>query len=363
MSRNRSSYILIGILFSTALFSYSCTDEELEDERMVVLRITSPKKDAQYQIGQSIALSVDIKEDYPKAQLQVFLNDSLIQEVKGVQKSMSFSFESSTWNLGFNDIKLILNGVEDKPITESKNVILFAKNAPNILLPEVVQTLNHKNDHYTQGLEFNNGSLYEGTGQYGESILAEINLTNGNPIRLLTLEKTFFGEGITILNDEIYQITWTNGTCFVYDLATFKLKRQMSYSGEGWGLANDGKHIIMSDGSSKIVFRDPKTFEIIRAIYAFSNTQEYRALNELEYVDGYIFANVYQQDYIAKINAKSGEVVALIDCEELKKIGRGNGDVLNGIAFNKKNGLFYLTGKNWDKIFAVQLVEKLLAQN
>ena len=355
-------YLSAGLVLAITIgFGFlSCNgDDDDDDDRLAILRIDGPKKDAQFISGQEINLILDIKADYPDASLSILVNDSLLLEHKGAKKNMEFKLDTRTWKLGFNTIKVNLSGVENEVISENKRVVIFSSTTPKILVPQIVETLSHKGDHYTQGLEFFEGRLFEGTGQFGESILAEINVSNGAPLRVLDLDESYFGEGITILNNEIYQLTWMNGVCFVYDLNTFALKRQQSYSGEGWGLANDGTHLIMSDGSSKIVFRDPRTFDIKRSIQVFSDKQEYRALNELEFVGGFIYANVYQQDYIVKINPKNGEVVALIDCAELLDLGRGSkGDVLNGIAFNKKNGLFYLTGKLWTKIFAVRLVEK-----
>jgi glutamine cyclotransferase len=359
MAKIRWTILLLAVLVSGTLGLVSCNGSgDNEDERIVVLRITSPGKDAQYISGQEVVLNLDIKDDFPTATLEIYLNDSLLISQKGAEKMMEFKFDSRDWHLGFNTIKVNLTGATEALISENRRVVIFSNSTPKIWVPKIIETLAHKTDHYTQGLEFFEGRLFEGTGQFGESKLMEINLANGAPKRIVELDKTYFGEGITILNNEIYQLTWMNGICFVYDINSFEIKRQFTYSGEGWGLANDGTHLIMSDGSSKIVFRDPKTFDIVRSIHVFSDKQEYRALNELEYVDGFIYANVYQQNVILKINPKNGEVVALIDCEELFRLGRGNGDVLNGIAFNKKNGLFYLTGKNWPKMFAVQLVEK-----
>lgn len=353
------SIALVLALFGVLGFLSCNGDGDDDDDRLAILRIDGPKKDAQFISGQEITLTLDIKKEYPNAELSILVNDSLLLKQMGAQKNMEFKLATQDWKLGFNTIKVTLSGIENELIRETKRVVVFSSSTPKILVPRIVETLAHKGDHYTQGLEFYEGRLFEGTGQFGESILAEINLKNSAPLRILELDKAYFGEGITILNNEIYQLTWMNGICFVYDINTFELKRQLTYSGEGWGLANDGMHLIMSDGSSKIVFRDPRTFDIKRSIQVFSDKQEYRALNELEYVDGFIYANVYQQDYIVKINPKNGEVIALIDCAELFDLGRGsNGDVLNGIAYNSKNGFFYLTGKNWIKMFVVSLVEK-----
>lgn len=323
------------------------------DTRIVVLKVLSPNKDAQQIEGQAVEVSLDIKENNPDATLAIFVNGLEVLKKKGVTTNETFSISPDNIKLGFNEIEISLDGFDGKKHSDKRKIIVFANTTPDIFIPEIQQTFPHNPKHYTQGYEFSNGRLYEGTGQLGQSMLAEINLKTGDAIRKVENESNIFGEGITILNDEVFQLTWQSKICYVYDLKDFSTKRLFSYDGEGWGLANDGEVLYMSNGSSSITVRDPKTFDIIRGFDVFSNRQEYRALNELEFVDGYLFANVYTQNYIIKIDPKDGRVVGIIDCDELVKIGKGKGEVLNGIAYQNKK--FYITGKYWDKVFEVVL--------
>jgi len=327
--------------------------DDTSETRMVVLKVLSPQKNAQFIEGQDASVKLDIKGDNLEATLMVLLNGQVLLEQKGVKASETITIFSEKMQLGYNDIEIVLEGFDDKKHSDKRQIIVFANTAPDIFIPEIQRSLPHNPKHYTQGYEFSSGRLYEGTGQLGQSMVAEIELNTGAALRKVENESNVFGEGITILNGEIYQLTWQSRVCYVYDLNGFSKKRQYTYDGEGWGIANDGEVLYMSNGSSKITVRNPKTFEIIRTFDVFSNRQEYRALNELEFVDGFLYANVYQQNYILKIDPKDGRVVGLIDCEELVQLGRGKGEVLNGIAYNAQNKRFYITGKYWDKVFEV----------
>lgn len=349
---------LCFLAFSLLTF-LKCSDssDDLES-RMVVLKISSPNKDAQYIEGQDVTVNLDIKENNPEAQLKIILNGVDFFFKKGVATTESITIPADKIKLGYNDIEIHLDGFEGEKHTEKRRIIVFANTTPEIYIPEIQVRFPHNPKHYTQGYEFFNGSLYEGTGQLSQSMLAEINLKSGESIRKIENESNIFGEGITILNNEVFQLTWQNKVCYVYNLEDFSKTRQYTYDGEGWGLANDGKVIYMSNGSSTIYVRDPKTFDVIRTFDVFSNRQEYRALNELEFVDGFLYANVYTQNYIVKIDPKDGRVVGIIDCEDLVTEGQGSGEVLNGIAYNHKNQRFYITGKYWEKVFEVILKTK-----
>jgi glutamine cyclotransferase len=195
--------------------------------------------------------------------------------------------------------------------------------------------------------------LYESTGNFGQSIIAKVDLSTGNHLQKVALENQYFGEGITLLNGEVYQITWQQNKCFVYKQADLTLVKEYSYNGEGWGLCNNGKQIIMSDGTEKLVFRNPSTFAIERTIQVYNNIGPVTQLNELEYQDGKIYANVWRTNTIVVIDEITGKVLAEIDANEIEKAGKGGGDVLNGIAFNSDKNLWYLAGKNWPKLFEV----------
>lgn len=221
----------------------------------------------------------------------------------------------------------------------------------------VVNTYPHDPQAFTQGLEYYNGYLYESTGLEGQSTLRKVELRTGRVLQRHRLPSEIFAEGITRFGDRIYQLTWRNGICFVYDRDTFRADTEFRYSGEGWGLTNDGTSLIMSDGSDTLVFRDPSNFAEVRRLQVRADGMPVRDLNELEYIEGEIWANVWQTDLIARISPKTGEVVAWVDLSGLlPEADRKNADVLNGIAYDKQNKRIFVTGKLWNKLFEIELI-------
>ena len=222
---------------------------------------------------------------------------------------------------------------------------------------EVLNSYQHDPEAFTQGLEIYDNYLFEGTGLYGRSSLRKVELESGRVLKKISLDKKYFGEGITILNDKIYQLSWQENTAFVYDL-DFNLIKSFTYQGEGWGLANDGQNLIMSNGSQYIYFRDPESFEIIRKIEIKNTEQKIENINELEYHAGFIYSNIWQTDYIIKINAESGKVESYLNLEGILKTDyQGKIDVLNGIAYDPEDSSFLVTGKLWPKIYRIKIIE------
>src|SRR5262249_33043483 len=219
----------------------------------------------------------------------------------------------------------------------------------------VIKTYPHDNSAFTQGLEYRDGFLYEGTGLPGRSSVRKVDLATGRVVQKYDVPQPFFGEGITVLNGQIFEITYTTQTGFVYDKASFDRgpKTNFSYPGEGWGLTNDGKQIYMSDGSSQIRVWDPATLKEVRRITVKDGTQSIAELNELEFVRDEIFANVWHQDRIARISPTDGRVLGWIDLTDiLPKAERTNPEaVLNGIAYDAAGDRLFVTGKLWPKIF------------
>ena len=222
---------------------------------------------------------------------------------------------------------------------------------------EVIGSYPHDASAYTQGLFFDNGILYESSGQYGESSLRRVDLNTGSTLLRVDPGSAVFAEGSVSMDGLVYLLSWREQTCFVYDIETFNLLSSFSYYGEGWGLTTDGKSLIMSDGSSTLVYRDPMTFVERRRVTVTFDGKPVPYLNELEYIDGKIWANVYGLDYIIIIDGESGVVEGRIDCRDLlEKRYRGKGeDVLNGIAYNPVDGSVYLTGKYWPRMYKVRL--------
>ena len=225
---------------------------------------------------------------------------------------------------------------------------------------KVIRTFPHDPRAFTQGLVFHNGFLYEGTGLKGRSSLRKVRLETGEVVQEVDLAPEFFGEGITILKNEIVQLTWQSQIGFVYNLSDFHLLRQFSYSGEGWGLTTDGHEIFMSNGTSEIRVLDPSTLTEKRHLTVHDGTNRIDELNELEFVDGELFANIWQTDRIARISPRTGEVVGWIDLKGLlSPVYRlESGAVLNGIAYDSERKRLFVTGKLWPKLFEIQLVPK-----
>ena len=223
---------------------------------------------------------------------------------------------------------------------------------------EVVTSYPHDPDSFTQGLEFEKGQLYEGTGQYAESRLLQVDLATGKILREHKLDVEFFGEGITILGDRVYQLTWQNKKGFVYDLATFKELRDFTYKMEGWGLTNDGKELIMSDGSSWLYFLDPETLKVTRQIEVVDRGRPIKNLNELEWVGGSVLANIWMTNELVQIDPGSGKVISQVDLTGLLPAAEhtDHTDVLNGIAWDEAAAKLYVTGKYWPKLYEIKLV-------
>jgi len=223
---------------------------------------------------------------------------------------------------------------------------------------EIVNVFPHDPAAFTQGLLFDEGILYEGTGLYGRSTLRRVTLESGEVQRLTALPESFFGEGITIVGERIYQLTWREQTGFIYNKETFEVVQQFTYPTEGWGLTFDGERLIMSDGSARLYFLDPETLTEIGTVDVTDTTGPVTQLNELEYIHGEVFANIWQTDRIARIDPATGKVVGWLDLTGL--LGPADRttatDVLNGIAYLPEGDRLFVTGKLWPKLFEIRLV-------
>lgn len=225
---------------------------------------------------------------------------------------------------------------------------------PPVQAIEVVAQYPHDTGAFTQGLIFVDGELYESTGHYGESRLRRLNVETGEVLQEVPLHRRYFGEGIAAVGDEIYLLTWKEGTAFVFDKNTLEEKRRISYEGEGWGLAYDGHHLIQSDGTDRLQFRDPASFEVVRTLNVTDGGRPLHYLNELEYIDGQIYANVWYSDHIACIDPQSGRVTRWLDLSQLKPPLADREAVLNGTAYDKATGRIFVTGKMWPHLYEIK---------
>lgn len=240
---------------------------------------------------------------------------------------------------------------------QDETVVVDSKNA-SFFSYEVINIYPHERSSFTQGLSFKDGFLYEGTGLNGKSSLCKVELETGNILQIHRLSAKLFGEGIAILGDKIIQLTWMSNEGFVYNRKDFKLLREFTYPTEGWGITYDGESLIVSDGTSTLHFLNPETFEEIRQIEVFDNNGPVSKLNELEYVKGKIFANVWQTDFIAIISPGTGRVDGWVNLQGLltAKDRSIAVDVLNGIAYDSRNDRLFVTGKLWPKLFEIELI-------
>ncbi len=234
------------------------------------------------------------------------------------------------------------------------------KSAPEQLGYQVVSTRPHDPSAYTQGLQLTAGRLFESTGMYGESTLREIEPGSGKILRKRSLAKTVFGEGLTILGGEMFVLTWKENIAYVFEPDTFKPIRSHTYQGEGWGLTHDGKLLILSNGSSNLQFLNPKDFTVVKTLAVKDGKSPLTHINELEWIDGQIFANIYQTDRIARISPADGQVTGWLDLAGLKKqLTKPNrADVLNGIAHDPATGHLLVTGKYWPQMFEIRVSKK-----
>ena len=241
-----------------------------------------------------------------------------------------------------------------------QKVVVVNGSTPKLYTYELLNTYPHDITSYTQGLEFYKGVLYESTGQYGESKLRALDYKNDAILKNVNLSRSYFGEGLTVLNDKIYQLTWKEGRGLIYDVNTFEKLGSFNYgqSKEGWGLCNDGQQLYKTDGSENIWILNAETLEEERFVQAYTNKGRLINLNELEWVEGKIYANRYQKNGVAIINPINGAIEAVLDFKDLKnKVTNHPGlDVLNGMAYNPDTKTLFVTGKRWDKLFEVRII-------
>ena len=351
------NYLVLLILAS---FFTSCGENGAEKTSDFSLNFST--EEPEFQLGESMEVNLQNKKNR--------VIDSVVyhfqqERIGKTSKNDIFEYNFRNNKLGRWDLtaKIFSEGEQEEI---SQPITLYNDAPPVTYTYRIVETYPHAPDAYTQGLEFHNDTLYESTGQYGESSLRKVDLETGKVIKSVELEDDFFAEGVTVLNDKVYQLTWRAGEGFIYDAATLEKIGNFAYnqSKEGWGLANDGEKLYKSDGTEKIWILNPETLAEENYIQTVTHRTISTQLNELEWINGKIYANTYQKDGVAIINPKNGAIEGLINFKGLRENLTNTedldpvNDVLNGIAYNPNTKKIYVTGKNWDKLFEVEIVEK-----
>jgi len=352
----KSLFPVFSILCLLIIF-FSCSNKP-KRSRKPVSSITILPKAKNYIYGH--AISVNVKTKIKNGEIDTinfYYNDSIIRQTD----QLDFTIKELKINsLGKNSLRVTASkkdGVKNSRII-SFNVI--SDTEPQKLQYSVINDYPHNKEFYTQGLEFHNNYLYEGTGEKGASGIFKINLSTGKILMQHLIDKQYFGEGITILNDKIYQLTYRSQKGFIYDLDDFSLIDSFQYrSKEGWGLTNDGHNLIMSNGTNELIWIDTSDFSEVKKIHVANNKGIINYINELEYIDKKIYANVYTTDLIIIIDPATGKVLSEINMEGIINMYKNSSDTidyLNGIAYDAKKEKLLVTGKWWPRLFEIEVM-------
>ena len=314
------------------------------------LKLDSPKS---IQINKSLSVQVKEKKGNPIDSVQYFINGLTIDNHEAV--------DITNFKLGKQALSAVIyfDGQRKKL---NKTIYFLNDEAPKVFSYEVVNEYPHDDQAFTQGFVYHDGYFYESTGQNGKSSLRKVDIESGRILQKIDLDKQYFGEGMTIKDGKIFQLTWRKKVGFIYDLETFELERTFDYgeSKEGWGLTHNDQFLVKTDGSERMWLLDPETLKEVSYIETYTNKRKAEKLNELEYVNGKIYANIWQQNAILIVAPSNGAIEGIVSLKGLQaRAGQtGEDNVLNGIAYDKENDRLYVTGKNWNKVFEINLVEK-----
>jgi glutaminyl-peptide cyclotransferase len=341
-------------IISLVIISVSCK-EEIQLANSVFTLKKDGLKPKSFN-NDTIRLEVQNQENKEIDSIIYYANELQIGKVL---HNKAFDFELKNQGFGYLNLKATVY-YDGKSSDAIDRVEVVSEISPKLLKYKIINTFNHDVNSFTEGLEFYNDTLYESTGLKGKSYCRKYDYKTGKIYQQTDLEAQYFGEGITIINNKLFFLTWQDQKGFIYNPNTLKLEKSFDYDRkiEGWGMTNDGKYIYHTDKTEKIWKMDPDTQKLISYMNVYSGQSKIPAINELEWVDGKIYANVWQKDAIAVINANNGAVDGILDMSGLRlKTTAKETDFLNGIAYNTKTKTFFVTGKNWNKLFEITIME------
>ncbi len=345
---NILSIILLGILIA------SCGSSQ--NDKLSYFSFNTSSFKEQYQPNESISLEIVNNEKKEVDSIIYYVNDVKVATKKGLEK---VSFDLKDRKLGYQNLKALVY-FEGENVETIARVELMSNIEPKLLSYKIVNVFPHDTLSFTEGLEFYRDTLFESIGQYNKSKLLKTNYKTGAIYKSVDLEGNYFGEGITIINNQIIQLTYKELTGFVYNADTWKVEKTFTFDKqvEGWGLTNDGTFLYQSDGTEKIWKMDPKTLKMIDYMNVYTNTSKIKSVNELEWINGKIYCNIWQKDAIAIVNPDNGAVEAILNLSDLRnQVKNSEAEVLNGIAYNPKTKTIFVTGKYWSKMFEIKVTE------
>ena len=360
------SVVLIGVSALTMLSACAGSDSSRSGDSTVITKAVTPSTQPtwfaeiapvygdRFVQGDRVAIGYTLSQDCTVDSVILAVNNRRI----GPIASSGFTYNlGPTYPVGRTVYRLTAYSGNQSQSRAGEFLVLAAK-PPVIYGHKVKKSYPHDRQAYTQGLLFHDGKLYESTGLEGQSSLREVDLATGRVLRSRSLPDNYFGEGLELLDGKLYQLTWQNNKALVYDAKSFDLLQEFDYGGEGWGLATDGEVLYMSDGSEKIRVLDPETFRTIRTIEVYTDQNKIMYVNEMEWIRGELWANVYTSDNVIRIDPQSGAVLGVVDLSGLLSAADRDAttDVLNGIAYDKATGRIFVTGKNWNKLFEIEVL-------
>ncbi len=347
--KNRNLLFIILL----ALFIASCGPSKNENEALFSFNTAAFKE--VYQPTETVSLEVLNAQNKKIDSIIYYVNDAKIASKKGAEK---LSLPLSDKKLGYQNIKALIY-FEGENVETTTRIEVVSNVEPKLLNYTIVNTFPHDTLAFTEGFEFYRDTLLESTGQKGASHFRKYDYKTGKVYKQVNMDNPdFFGEGITVINNKIYQLTWQSNVGFIYDANTLKQIKTFSFDKkiEGWGMTNDGKNIYQSDGTEKIWIMNPETQKMEGYINVYTNANKIKSINELEWIDGKIYGNIWQKDAIAIINPTTGAVEGVLNLAGLRsKVKVRPEDVLNGIAYNPRTKTIFVTGKNWDKTFEIKV--------
>ena len=346
MKRNVLSVILLG------LFATACVDKAKEHANLFSFNTAAFKET--YTPTDSVTLEIQNAENKKIDSIIYYVNDVKIASKKSAEKLV---MPLQDKKLGYQNLKALVY-FEGENVETMSRIEVISNVEPKLLNYTIVNTFAHDTLAFTEGLEFYRDTLIESTGQEGFSHFRKYDYKTGKVYKQVNLDNQYFGEGITVINNKIYQLTYKSLIGFIYDANSLKKLKTFNYDKkiEGWGMTNDGKNIYQSDGTEKIWTMDPETQKMTDYINVYTNSNKIKSINELEWIDGKIYGNIWQKDAIAIINPVTGAVEGVLNLAGLRTyLKNKSAEVLNGIAYNPKTKTIFVTGKNWDKMFEIRV--------
>ena len=352
----RTFFPIVFILCLFVIF-FSCSSKSNRSRKPVSNISVQPEK-RNYIFNEKVTVNVKTKvKNGAIKNIQLFYGDQLLKESNELDFTVNNIDLNQLGNSSFRVVAIKTDSVQNtrtKPLTVVSNII------PKKYSYQTINNYPHSKKHYTEGLEFYNGFLYESTGENGESGIFKTVLQTGNPVQSYYLNDIYFGEGITILNNKIYQLTYRAQKGFIHQLSDFAVIDSFTYqSKEGWGMTNDGTNLIMSDGTHRLTWLNPKDFSVVKTIQVTNNKGIISNLNELEYVKGTLYANVYTTEMIVQIDPETGKVMSEINLAGILNMYKNTSDTIdymNGIAYDKEKNRMFVTGKWWPRLFEIKLI-------